>query len=184
MPARPIVAGRPGGRNRRKDGRISGYGSWRFGMRIRRVDLFRDLEIMQREMERLFNDMWGRHAAGPSYAHETWRPPTDVYETPEGLVVKMELAGMREQDIEISLDEKTLLISGFRPDDRPSERISYYQMGVNYGPFAVQIFLPWPVQEDAVSATYDDGFLLIRLPRRTREGEVVRRVEVRVVEET
>ncbi|MGB9724454.1 MAG: Hsp20/alpha crystallin family protein [Chloroflexia bacterium] len=152
-------------------------------MRIRRVDLFQDLEMMQRQMERLFNDMWGRHTAGTFCSHETWRPPTDVYETPEGLVVKMELAGMKEQDIEIVLDEKTLLVSGFRPDDRPSERISYYQMGVNYGPFCVQIFLPWPVQEDAVSATYDDGFLLIRLPRRTREGEVVRRVEVRVVEE-
>ncbi len=160
----------------------SGRRSRRIGMRIRRLDFFQDLEIMQRQMERLFNDMWGLHPAGAP-SHETWRPPTDVYETPEGLVVKMELAGMRERDIEIVLDEKTLLISGYRPDDRPSERIAYYQMGVNYGPFRVQIFLPWPVQEDAISAAYDDGFLLIRLPRRTRESEVIRRVEVKVEEE-
>lgn len=151
-------------------------------MHIRRGDFFQDAEIMQREMERLFNDMWGRHATGMYCRRDTWRPPTDVYETPNGLIVKMELAGMRRQDIEVVLDQKVLLISGSRPDDRPHERISYYQMGINYGPFCVQIFMPWPVQEDEVTASYEDGFLEIRLPRRKREG-VSRRVEVTIEED-
>ncbi len=138
---------------------------------------------MQKEMERIFNDMWGRHVGGRFCAQETWRPPTDVYETPSGLVVKMELAGMRQRDIEIFLDGKMLLISGFRSDDRPPERISYYQMGVNYGHFCLQIFLPWPVQEDAVEAAYEDGFLHITLPRRTHQSEEVRRVSIKIGEE-
>lgn len=151
-------------------------------MEIKRRSLFHDMEYMQREMERLFTDMWGRRASGVFCSHEAWRPPTDVYETPEGLVVKMELAGMQDQEIEVVLNEKTLVVSGLRPDDHPPERISYYQMGVNYGPFCVQVFLPWPVQEDAVSAAYEDGFLMIRLPRRTRELETPRRVQIRVGE--
>lgn len=151
-------------------------------MHIKRRNLFQDAEIMQREMERLFNDMWGRRTVGMHCPHDAWRPPTDVYETPDGLVVKMELAGMREQDIEVVLDKKLLLISGSRPDDRPRERMSYYQMGVNYGHFCVQIFLPWPVHEDGTTATYEDGFLKISLPRRTGQDETARRVEITVEE--
>jgi len=152
-------------------------------MRIIRRDLLRNMDLMQREMERLFSDMWGRHPSS-ALGIETWRPPTDVYETPEGLVVKMELAGMREQEIEVVLDERTLVVSGFRPDDRPPEQLSYHQMGVNYGPFGVQVFLPWPVQGDGVEATYEDGFLKIRLPRRTSPAAEGRRVEITVEEES
>ncbi len=146
------------------------------------VSLFRDVEFMQREMERLFSDMWGRHPGGTLCSRETWRPPTDVYETTTGLTVKMELANMREQEISVLLDDRTLTVSGFRADDHPPERISYYQMGINYGPFCVQIFLPWPVQEDAVGATYEDGFLKIHLPRRSRNSGAVRRVTIKVGE--
>jgi HSP20 family protein len=151
-------------------------------MRIIRRVVFQDLEFVQREMERLFSDMWGRHTGGVYCPQETWRPPTDVYETQAGLVVKMELAGMREKEIDVILDERTLTVSGFRPDDRPAEQLSYHQMGVNYGPFCVQIFLPWPVQEDAVEATYEDGFLRIHLPRRVSPGQEARRVEINVDE--
>jgi HSP20 family protein len=146
------------------------------------VGLFQDVDFMQREMERLFNDMWGRHPGGMFCPRETWRPPTDVYETPAGLVVKMELANMREREIDVVLDGKTLTVAGYRPDDHHPERISYYQMGINYGHFCVQIFLPWPVQEDAVTASYEDGFLKIRLPRRTHEGSEVKHVEIKVGE--
>jgi HSP20 family protein len=152
-------------------------------MRIRRGDLFQDIEIVQRQMEQLFHDMVGHHGSGSPYAQETWRPATDVYETAAGLVVRIELAGMREGDIEVVLDEKTLLVSGYRPENKPRERISYYQMGVNYGQFHLQIFLPWPVDEDSVSASYEDGFLEIRLPRREHADEPGRRVGIPVQEE-
>lgn len=153
-------------------------------MRIRRSDLYQDLELVQREMERLFSDMWGRHPSGLLCAQDTWRPPTDVFATATDLVVKIELAGMREQDIDVVLDDKMLLVSGFRPDNRPLERLSYFQMGVNYGHFCLQIFLPWPVDEEGATANYEDGFLEIHLPRRSREPEeAARRVEIAVRDE-
>ncbi len=152
-------------------------------MRIKRAEIFPQGSMVQREMERLFTDMWGRRGLGVFCAQETWRPPTDVYETPTELVVKLELAGMRERRVEVTLEERTLLVTGYRRDDRPMESISYYEMGVNYGQFCVQVFLPWPVQEDAVTATYEDGFLRIRLPRRTHEVEPNHQVQIKVGEE-
>jgi HSP20 family protein len=151
-------------------------------MRIRRGDLLQDIDVVQREMERLFTDMWGRHTPGMYCPQETWRPPTDVYEVASGLVVKMELSGMRDGDVDVVVDEKTLLVSGFRPENRPHERMSYYQMGVNYGHFCLQIFLPWPVDENAVTATYEDGFLVIQLPRRTNDRETGRRIDIPIQE--
>lgn len=149
-------------------------------MQPRQRDLSWNIEGMQREMERLFNDLWGQHPARHSCSVQTWRPPTDVYETQDALVIKVELAGMREQSIEVMLEGRTLSIYGTRPDDRPSERISYHLMGVNYGTFCVQLYLPYPVEGDAAQAAYEDGFLIIRLPRRQREGGGPQRVDIRV----
>jgi HSP20 family molecular chaperone IbpA len=151
-------------------------------MRIKRRNPLENIEFVQQEMERLFTDMWGRRTSGLLCPHDAWRPPTDAFETPEGLIIRMELAGMREQEIEIMLEERTLVVSGHRPSEHHPECISYHQMGVNYGPFCVQIFLPWPVDEDAVTATYEDGFLEILLPKRPRKEEKARRVDIKVQE--
>jgi HSP20 family protein len=149
-------------------------------VRIKRADLFPNIDFMQREMERLFNDMWGRRGMGLLCSQETWRPATDVYETPNELVVKLELPGMRDRQVEVMLEDRTLLVSGYRGDDRPVDSLSYYEMGINYGRFCVQIFLPWPVQQDAVNASYEDGFLRIRLPRRVSESEPSRQVRIQI----
>ncbi len=144
---------------------------------------FQGIEFLQQEMERLFNDLWGRRLPAILCPRETWRPPTDVYETAEGLIIRLELAGMRDQEIEIVLDERVLMVSGTRPNERPSHCLSYHQMGLNYGPFCAQIFLPWPVAEEQVRALYEDGFLEIHLPRRETRSETGRRIRIRVREE-
>ena len=62
-----------------------------------------------------------------------WMPPTDVYETEDHLVVKVELAGMREEDFEVSVEDQVLLIRGHRPD--LNERRAYHQMEIRFGKF-------------------------------------------------
>ena len=152
-------------------------------MQIKWGNPFQGIELLQQEMERLFNDMWGQYLPTASCRREAWHPPTDAYETTGGLVIKVELAGMRDREIEIVLDERVLVISGVRPSERPPHCISYHQMGVNYGPFCIQVFLPWPVDREGVQATYEDGFLEIYLPRRRTEQEAGRRVRIPVTEE-
>jgi HSP20 family protein len=92
-----------------------------------------------------------------------WRPPTDVYETDDHFVVRVEIAGMRESDFSISLEERHLLITGLRAD--PPERRAYYQMEIPFGEFSTEIELPGAVVPERVEAFYREGFLKVVLPK-------------------
>ncbi len=91
-----------------------------------------------------------------------WRPPTDVYETEDAIIVRVEVAGMREADFTISLVERSLTIRGIRQDT--SERRAYHQMEIAFGEFHAEVELPYVVIPDKVEATYQDGFLRVVLP--------------------
>ena len=91
-----------------------------------------------------------------------WRPPTDVYETDDEVLVRVEIAGMQEEDFTIILDRQTLLVRGVRVD--PADRRAYHQMEIPFGEFATEVELHHPVDSSRVEAAYNNGFLLIRLP--------------------
>jgi HSP20 family protein len=92
-----------------------------------------------------------------------WTPPTDLYETEDGFVVKVEIAGMREEDFEVAIENNVLIISGNRSD--LNERGAYYQMEIRSGKFEIAIEMPAPVNVEKAIAEYKDGFLMINLPR-------------------
>jgi HSP20 family protein len=92
-----------------------------------------------------------------------WSPPTDVYEIEDGYVVKMEIAGMREDNFEVAFESNVLLISGHRPDF--PERRAYHQMEIRFGKFEIAVGLPAPVDMENARAEYQDGFLTIHLPK-------------------
>jgi HSP20 family protein len=98
-----------------------------------------------------------------------WRPPTDVYETEQYVVVKVEVAGMSEDDFEISLDGQRLVIAGKRGD--PAGKLIYQNMEINYGDFRSEVVMSCPVEDAAVEATYEAGFLFVKLPK-VREHHV------------
>ena len=89
--------------------------------------------------------------------HKTWCPPTDVYETDDCVVVKVEIAGMEEPDFAISLDGKKLTISGVRRD--PAAKLGYQQMEILYGHFETDVHLARAIDEDKIEAVYQNGFL-------------------------
>lgn len=107
------------------------------------------------------------------WAHsQAWQPPTDVYETDEAVVVQVEIAGMRETDFKIVVQDRLLIITGQRSDPRP--KVAYHQLEVRYGEFRCEVYLHWIVDEADITATYNDGFLEIRLPKaRSRRIKVV-----------
>ena len=92
-----------------------------------------------------------------------WRPPTDMYETDEAIVIRVEIAGMREQDFSVALEDRTLTIRGVRSD--PTERRAFYQMEIPFGEFSTEVELPAPIVNEGVEAVYRDGFLQITLPK-------------------
>jgi HSP20 family protein len=92
-----------------------------------------------------------------------WSPPTDVYETENGYVVRVEIAGMREADFEITVEDGFLMISGSRPD--VPERRAYQQMEIRFGKFETIVGIPGPVDLEASHADYSEGFLTVTLPK-------------------
>lgn len=104
-----------------------------------------------------------------------WRPLTDIYETDEAFVVRVEVAGMREADFSINLQQRQLLISGVRGESRSdgNERRAYLQMEIPFGEFAIEVELPTPVQVEQVQATYQEGFLRVVLPKATSQNVVI-----------
>lgn len=101
-----------------------------------------------------------------------WCPPTDVYETDECIVVKVEVAGMEEESFAISLDGKKLTICGVRHD--PVAKLAYQQMEIAYGHFESHVHLPRAIDQDRIEATYKNGFLLVHLPKaQARQVPVV-----------
>lgn len=92
-----------------------------------------------------------------------WRPPTDVFETDDVLVVRVEIAGMVETDFTIMVDERFLMIRGVRAE--AAERRAYHQMEIRFGEFGVDIELPYPVAVNEISAVYSNGFLRVMLPK-------------------
>ena len=94
-----------------------------------------------------------------------WCPPTDVYETAENFVVRIEIAGMREEDFEVAMENEVLTISGVRPGS--SERCAYHQMEIGFGRFDITVEIPMPVDIESSVAEYKDGFLMVSLHKST-----------------
>jgi HSP20 family protein len=93
-----------------------------------------------------------------------WRPPTDVMEDEEKLIVMVEVAGMQHGEFHVAISHQRLVISGIRPVVDQSQ-IAYHQLEVRYGEFRSEVVLPWPVDEERIEAHYEDGFLRVELPR-------------------
>jgi HSP20 family protein len=92
-----------------------------------------------------------------------WRPPTDVYETEESIVVRVEIAGMRDEDFTIELDGRLLSVRGVRPDS-PARR-AFHQMEIRFGEFSIELEMPAAVAAEKVGAVYNNGFLMLTLPK-------------------
>ena len=92
-----------------------------------------------------------------------WRPPTDVFETDEAIVIRVEIAGMREEDFSISLEDRIVVIRGARLDI--FERRAYHQLEIPFGEFSTEVELSCPVAAEGIHAVYQDGFLRIVFPK-------------------
>jgi HSP20 family molecular chaperone IbpA len=124
-----------------------------------------DLERWAKGMDRLMNSMFIYETLG---APAPWRPPTDVYETSERVVIKVEIAGMSPDDFQISFSDRILQIRGVRRDQQ--HKRSYHCLEIQYGEFMSEVYLPGHYAEAAIDAQYENGFLTISLPKLQPEG--------------
>jgi HSP20 family protein len=106
---------------------------------------------------------------------DRFRPPTDVYETPEGIIVQVELAGVQAEDLRLIVDGEYLQITGTREPPHPESPERYLQMEIPRGRFERVLRVGVSYDPDRIRASVDAGILTIVLPRKAR---VVRKIEV------
>jgi HSP20 family protein len=112
-------------------------------------------------------------ASAPRYVlHHGWRPPTDVYEVGDGFVVVVELAGVEEQNLSVTLDNGRLRVAGTRPLLDVGDSKQLLQLEIEQGPFERQITLPGDTDAERVRARFKNGLLLIHVPLRQKERSV------------
>lgn len=104
-----------------------------------------------------------------------WRPPTDVYETDTDFIIKVEIAGMNENDFNLVLDKNTLLIQGSRIDKKKDEKRAFHQVEIGFGEFSTQIKINSPIDQENTRANYTNGFLTISLPKSTPKQIKIKR---------
>jgi HSP20 family protein len=118
---------------------------------------------MARDLMHLMNSML--HAAGRTSGDVSWRPAADVYRTSKGWLLKFELAGVRPEDIEVSVHGTRLTVRGTRRDSCITETCSCHLMEITYSRFERSVELPEQVQPARVRAEHRDGMLLIHIER-------------------
>ncbi len=150
-------------------------------MRLRyRYVTYRYTDGSQQQLERhyrqLLEDALRQSQQSILHRSTTWRPLADIRESAEMMTVKIELAGMKEEDIDVILYEDALVVSGVRRDDPDRhENLYYHEAQIRYGPFRVEVLLFFPVDREGVQARYENGFLWVDLPKLpAKEPERVR----------
>jgi HSP20 family protein len=141
-------------------------------------DILKDVRRIQEEMDLLFDHFCKIRHSPVLTAKRLWRPPTDVFETENQVVVLVEIAGMKKKDLNVTLTDNVLVIRGDRQEKTLAHKTFYRNMEINYGMFERNIYLPESIDPDSVRAEYKDGYLEIRLYKK--EGKRSKAKEIKI----
>jgi len=145
-------------------------------MGVNRYNPMKDLLSIQDRVNRLFEDIMEKETEEGTSLQKVWSPMVDIYETDEDFVVKAELPEVREEDIEIRVEDSMLVLSGERKFLRELDRNTFHRVERKYGHFRRSFRLPSSVDRDSVRASLRDGILTVSLRKRSDAGP--RKIEI------
>lgn len=125
----------------------------------------KDFDQFRDQVHRMMSDMFKDAKPLGYQPDQSFSPPMDIYETEDHLVVLLEIAGMKTEDIHVTFDKDVLSISGFRKEPSSPPKIRLHQMEIDYGRFQRTIRIPFPLKSDDFKASYRQGFLVITVPK-------------------
>jgi HSP20 family protein len=131
---------------------------------ITRWDPFREMNVLQSNLNRIFQD-YGR-GSDELMTSGTFVPPVDIYEDEHNITLKMEVPGIDEKDINITLENNTLTVRGERKLEKEEKEENFHRMERRYGAFTRSFSLPNTVDAEHVTANYNNGILNIQLAKR------------------
>lgn len=133
----------------------------------------RDFESVQQRMEKMLDSIFDEMRPTMFSPEKVWKPPVDIYETADEVIVVVEVAGMNKNDITVTLENNVLKISGIRPDFSPSTKKRIHQMEIDYGKFQRAVKIAIPIDTNNTSARYKEGFLRITIPKTKSTQKVM-----------
>lgn len=142
-----------------------------------------DIASLHREMDRLFESLW-HEGFGPSLvsgelARFEIAPQLDVAEDDKSITVKVDLPGMDEKNVDVTLSDRVLTIRGKKEEDKEAKDKDYYRRERAYGSFRRSIEVPMAVDTSKIEASFEKGVLTISLPKSREAQEKVKHIEVR-----
>ena len=129
-------------------------------------DPFRDVAALQDRINRIFSESFGssRELDDDGGLYD-WRPPVDVYETAEGFILKVELAGVEKEDVSVEVKDNVLTLKGERLLDPEIKDEHYYRKERNFGKFNRSFSLQEPIKPDLIKASFKEGVLTVEIPK-------------------
>lgn len=128
--------------------------------RFIKIRILRDLEHVEEHLR-----AWRDRVFPLGRQEIPYRPPVDLYETHEGLVLRLEIPGALREELAIDLAGQELVVRGRRRPAPPPQVTRVLAYEINYGSFERSFLLPIPINPEEVQAVYVDGILEVRLPR-------------------
>lgn len=112
----------------------------------------------------VFQDIWESFSSWPMHSTLIWRPPSDIYETSDTIIIVIELAGVAEKDMAVTLFSDLLVVEGTR--EQPlTDMSACHQLGIKYGDFRAEVAIHAPVYHGNVKVNYKNGLLKIILQK-------------------
>src|SRR4051812_34771689 len=134
-------------------------------MAIVRWEPLREVASIQNEMNRLFGTVFDAPAAANGNTLRRWMPAMDLVETDEHFVLRADLPGLTEGDVNIEVEDNVLTVSGERKAEHETTKEGYHRVERAFGTFSRALTLPEGVDAEAVEASFDKGVLEVRIPK-------------------
>ena len=135
-------------------------------MAIARWDPFRDVATLQDRINRIFNESFGRSRdLDEEVSLYDWSPPVDIYDTGDGIVLKVELPGVNKDDVSVEVKDNVLTLKGERLLDPKIKDEHYYRKERSFGKFNRSFSLQEPIKPDLIKASFKNGVLTVEIPR-------------------
>jgi HSP20 family protein len=117
-------------------------------------------------MDHIFGEFFGRTPSSMAATEAMWSPLVDIHETKDSFLLMAELPGVKQEDVEVSVEGDTLTLKGERKREAEVKEDQYHRIERSYGRFERSILLPSVVDPNRVKATYRDGVLEVQLPKK------------------
>lgn len=134
-------------------------------------DIFDEIKRFEREMDLLLSNFMSTKKGMPYSSG--WRPPVNIFEKEDSLIVMVEAAGVKPDNIKVVLDNNILTISGKREDPFAGDSRNFYTMEISFGTFERRISLPYKIDTDRALVKNKEGFIQIILPRVESDRKVI-----------